>query len=34
LNVTTPAEMEHTLEDPGAIEIATGREELAVAVGV
>jgi hypothetical protein len=29
-----PAEIEHTLEDPAAIEIATAKEELAVAVGV
>jgi hypothetical protein len=34
LKVTTPAEIEHTLEDPVAIEIATGRDESAVAVGV
>jgi hypothetical protein len=32
--VTTPAEIEHTLEDPDAIEITTGRDELAVAAGV
>jgi hypothetical protein len=32
--VTTPAEIEQTLADPVAIEIATGRDELAVAVGV
>jgi hypothetical protein len=29
-----PAEIEHTLEDPAAIEIATVKDELAVAVGV
>ena len=34
LKVTTPAEMEHTLDDPLAIEITTVRDELAVAVGV
>jgi hypothetical protein len=34
LKVTTPAEIEHMLEDPAAIEITTVREELAVAVGV
>jgi hypothetical protein len=34
LKVTTPAEIEHTLADPVAIVIATGRDELAVAVGV
>jgi hypothetical protein len=34
LKVTTPDEIEHTLEDPAAIEIATVRDELAFAVGV
>jgi hypothetical protein len=34
LKVTTPDAIEHTLEDPEAIVIATVRDELAVAVGV
>jgi len=34
LKVTTPADIEHTLEDPVAMEIATVRPELAVAAGV
>ena len=34
LKVTTPDAIEHTLEDPAAIVIATVRPELAVAVGV
>ena len=34
LKVTTPDAIEHTLEDPEAIVIATVRPELAVAVGV
>jgi hypothetical protein len=34
LNITTPAEIEQTLEDSGAIEIVTASDELAVAVGV
>ena len=34
LKVTTPDAIEHTLEDPAAIVIATGNVELAVAVGV
>jgi hypothetical protein len=34
LKVTTPAEIEQMLEDPVAMEIATVRDELAVAVGV
>ena len=32
--MTTPAEIEHTLDDPAAILIATVKDELAVAVGV
>jgi hypothetical protein len=32
--VTTPAEIEQMLEDADAIEITTGRDEVAVAVGV
>jgi hypothetical protein len=34
LNVTTPLEIEQTLDDPAAILIATVKPELAVAVGV
>jgi hypothetical protein len=34
LNVTTPAVIEQTLEDPAAIVIATANVEDAVAVGV
>jgi hypothetical protein len=34
LKVTTPAEIEQTLEDPAAMEITTVRPELAVAEGV
>jgi hypothetical protein len=34
LKVTTPAEIEQTLEDPAAIVIATVRPELAFAAGV
>jgi hypothetical protein len=32
--VTTPAAIEHTLDEPDAIEIETVKRELAVAVGV